>query len=74
MSYFTPIVAPGICAFSICTDEPDVTKIEAWANANYPTGIRSQWELSPAPTFATGQANPHKCPDRNGCMHYLLHC
>jgi hypothetical protein len=64
---------PGIIRLSICTNV-DLKDVEAAANCVSPTGISSQWKRLEDPTFATGQKNPHPCPDGNDCVHYLLGC
>lgn len=63
----------GVAYASVCTC---LTTDEAAKrlNVEYPTGIKSQWELSKDPTFAGGQPNGVDCPDHKGNKHYLFNC
>jgi len=49
----------GVCYASVCTTLSDDVATER-LNAEYPTGIRTDWRISPD-AFADGSANPHPC-------------
>jgi hypothetical protein len=67
------VYSVGLCFASVCSDmQPE--EITAHVNASHPTGVSSQWQVSPEP-FADGTPNPAPCShDREGCKHYLLVC
>ncbi len=67
------IIKVGIVAASVCTDLSD-EKATARLNAEHPTGIRSRWAISDAPTFATGQSNPCPCEHDSSRRHILFSC
>ena len=64
----------GIVYASVCS-ALSLEETTARLNAEHPTGIRSQWELSPDKKFASGGDNPCPC-DRAPTTHkhYLFNC
>jgi hypothetical protein len=63
----------GICAASVCTRLSDA-ETTARLNAEHPTGIRSVWEIDPAPTFKCGLPNPGTCELDPRNRHILYRC
>ena len=61
-----------LCFASVCTTLTDV-EATACLNAEWPTGIESQWRVSPAATFARGGPNPGLCEESPAHRH-LLRC
>lgn len=64
----------GIVAASVCTDE-EPEEMLATVNAEYPTGISSEWQISDDPKFRGGESNPCPCEQNPKThKHYLLEC
>ena len=66
----------GICCMSICTNLPPEEAV-AKANAEYPTGIQTRWEVSEDEFFSDGKTrNGALCESAHApeARHYLLNC
>ncbi len=63
----------GACFASVCTSLP-VSEATDRLNAEYPTGIKSRWELA-REDFRTGESNPCPCSRSPAThKHYLFEC
>ena len=67
------VYSAGLVYSSVCTNLKDAEATEKM-NAEYPTGIKSQWVISKDKTFATGEPHPCECPNSKGCRHVLFEC
>ena len=65
--------AMGLCFASVCTTLTD-EEATARLNVESPTGIESQWRVSPAATFARGGPNPGLCEESPAHRHLLFEC
>jgi hypothetical protein len=68
------VFSEGLCICSVCTSLTVDEMLER-VNAENPTGIESQWEISGDETFKTGEPNPCPCNvNPLSHKHYLLEC
>lgn len=67
------VYSNGLCCCSVCTDLTSEKEIEKKVNIQNPTGIESQWTISPD-KFKDGHSNPCPCETHKDRKHYLLIC
>ena len=74
MNDITPY-AIGLCCASVCAPKTaTIAGITDELNAQHPTGMASDWQLSSDATFKTGGPNPGPCNASKDKLHYLFEC
>lgn len=69
------VYANGCVHCSVCVPKDlPIKEIESVVNSENPTGLDHGWKVDDAPSFATGESNPHPCEQDQTRMHYLMVC
>lgn len=63
------IVRTSLLWIQVCVPENFTdSQVEAFANSEHPTGIRSNWTIEQSAPIRC------KCEERAGCVHLVLNC